>query len=170
MEISWEPFMEHAMVMGARVALSLAIYAAFHIGAVIVRAVFRRIADRINHSRRYVINLLGQVVKITLIVMGLITALGTLGINVTALVAGLGLTGFALGFALKDAVSNLLAGVLILFYQPFTVGDRILVTGQEGEVREIDLRYTTLNGNEGKRILIPNSSLFSNVVVVNRQP
>ena len=86
-----------------------------------------------------------------------------MGINVSALVAGLGLTGFALGFALKDILSNLIAGVLILLYRPFRVNDYIMVTGLEGAVTEIDLRYTTLQ-KEGQKFLIPNSVLFTNSI------
>ena len=58
---------------------------------------------------------------------------GTVGVDVSALVAGLGLAGFAIGFALRDAVSNTLAGVLVLMYQPFRVGDDIK-TGKEREI------------------------------------
>jgi small-conductance mechanosensitive channel len=97
--------------------------------------------------------------------MGVITALGTAGVNVSALVAGLGLTGFALGFALRDALSNLLAGILILIYRPFKRHDRISVAGFEGIVIETDLRYTTLQG-EDKRILIPNATLFTHSIVL----
>jgi len=100
-----------------------------------------------------------------MVILGIITALGTLGVNVTALVAGLGLTGFALGFALKDSVSNLLAGVLILAYRPFEMGNHISVAGHQGEVVNIDLRYTTLE-NEGEKYLIPNSLIFSNAVTI----
>ena len=56
---------------------------------------------------------------------GLVTALGTLGVDVSALVAGLGLTGFALGFAVKDTISNILAGVLLLVYRPFSKKDYV---------------------------------------------
>lgn len=91
--------------------------------------------------------------------IGVITALGTLGVDVSALVAGLGLTGFALGFALKDSISNVLSGVLILIYRPFQKGDYIMIAGLEGEVVTIDLRYTELAGIKEK-ILIPNSKLF----------
>jgi len=98
-------------------------------------------------------------------VFGVITSLGTLGINVSALVAGLGLSGFALGFALKDTISNLLAGVLILVYQPFDIDDYIIVSGQEGKVTHIDLRYTTLDG-DAKIVLIPNSLVFANTVSI----
>ena len=103
--------------------------------------------------------------KTGLLVFGAVTALGTTGINVSALVAGLGLTGFALGFAFRDILANVVAGVLILVYRPFTRNDRVAVAGFEGTVSAIDLRYTTLT-TEDKRILIPNSTLFTNAISV----
>jgi small conductance mechanosensitive channel len=69
------------------------------------------------------------------------------------------------GFALKDALSNTLAGVLILIYQPFRRGDCIIISGFDGTVDQIDLRYTTLS-SEGDRILIPNSTMFTNPIKV----
>lgn len=111
-------------------------------------------------------------IKISLLLVGVVTALGTLGVNVAAMVAGLGLTGFAVGFALKDIISNALAGVLILFYQPFRRTDRISVFSNislEGEVVHIDLRYTTLELPD-RRILIPNSYLFTNPITIHRAP
>lgn len=98
-------------------------------------------------------------------VFGIMTALGTLGVDVSALVAGLGLTGFALGFALKDVISNALSGILILVYQPFRKGSVINVTGSEGMVVEINLRYTVLQGDD-KLSFVPNATLFTNTVVV----
>src|SRR5581483_6535082 len=109
--------------------------------------------------------LMKQMAKTTLLVFGILTALGTVGINISALIAGLGLTGFALGFALKDILSNFVAGILILTYHPYRRSDYISVSGLEGIVVEIDLRYTTLE-SEGKRILIPNSTLFTNAITV----
>jgi|TARA_B100000315_G_scaffold208622_1_gene204034 small-conductance mechanosensitive channel len=110
-------------------------------------------------------NLLGRSLKGLVITVGIISSLGTLGVNVSALVAGLGLTGFALGYALKDSISNLLAGILILLYRPFVVEDRIHVDDNEGIVKHIDLRYTTLENETGK-ILIPNSKLFTDAITV----
>ena len=69
--------------------------------------------------------------------------------------AGLGLTGFALGFAFRDVLSNLLAGFLILLYRPFRRSDLIDVTGLEEAVAQIDLRHTILDASDNK-ILIPN--------------
>ena len=106
-----------------------------------------------------------QASRVIFILFGVITALGTIGINVSAMVAGLGLTGFALGFAFKDIISNILSGVLVLLYRPFIVGDKIKVAGFEGEVISVDLRYTKLNSEEGT-VLIPNSKCFTDPVVV----
>jgi len=73
-------------------------------------------------NKQYVINILADAIKIVIIVIGVITALGTVGVNVTALVASLGLTSFAVGFAFKDFLSNLLSGLMIMFYHPYHVG------------------------------------------------
>lgn len=73
----------------------------------------------------------------------------------SALIAGLGLTGFALGFALRDAVSNLIAGVLILLYQPFGLGNKITVGGNSGAVVGINFRYTVLEADGQAIIHVP---------------
>lgn len=133
--------------------------------ASIFKKVFFRLSKNFEGGKKHVFHLIGSSVKIVMLIFGGVTALGTVGINITVLVAGLGLTGFALGFALKDAISNLLSGALILIYQPFVCGDRIVLSGCEGEVIEINLRYTILQG-EGKKYLIPNSSLYTNMIQV----
>lgn len=114
-----------------------------------------------NHLAGFLV----RIASILIMILGLVTALGTLGINVSALVAGLGLTGFALGFALKDTISNLLSGVLILLYRPFKIGNSIKIAGYQGKVIKIDLRYTELQYEENK-ILIPNSKLFTDPITV----
>src|SRR5918996_5146829 len=124
---------------------------------VVLQRIIRHIGERGGH-RRDVFEFLARTPKIVLVVFGAVTALGTLGIDVSALVAGLGLTGFALGFALRDILSNILAGILLLTYRPFRRGDRIAVAGFEGIVADLDLRYTTLQTDTGK-VLIPNATL-----------
>ena len=120
-----------------------------------------KIGTRINGEKRLVYKLFATLGKTAIITLGGITALGSMGINVSALVASLGLSGFALSFALKDTLSNTLAGVMIILYQPFKCGDNINTAGYEGTVSKIDLRYTYLNGSD-KTILIPNSNYLSN--------
>jgi small-conductance mechanosensitive channel len=152
------------VVIVSKVGIGLLILFAFWISSRIARRTIRRISRRTELSPD-VEELFEQGVVIFVLGLGVITALGTMGVDVTALAAGLGLTGFALGFALRDAVSNMLAGVMILVYEPFSRDDRLSVLGHEGRVADIDLRYTVLE-YEDKRILIPNTQLFSKAVVV----
>jgi small-conductance mechanosensitive channel len=145
----------------------LIIFCAWFI-AVIVSLAIKKFSCKLNQSKRQITALLATTSKTIIIIIGVITGLGTIGIDISALIASLGLTGFALGFALKDAVSNLLSGILLLLYQPFTYGDLINVAGCEGTVAEINLRYTVIQ-NEKDIILIPNSSLFNNTVRLPRK-
>ena len=151
---------ERAVSAGVMLAAALLI-------AWVAARVLRTVLRRWESEYQDLLNLAVKTVSIGIIAFGVVTALGTLGIDVTALVAGLGLAGFALGFALRDIVSNLLAGVLVIFYKPFHRGDLIQVAGNKGTVRAIDLRYTIIDNEEG-RVLIPNAKLFDNSVTVYR--
>jgi len=155
-------FTTEASRLALRAVGALLLLIGFWLAGVMVQRVLARF-ERAEHARPDVIALLGQIAKGTLIVLGVVTTLGTMGVNVTALVAGLGLTGFALGFAFRDVLSNLLAGLLLLVYRPFARHDLISVTGYEGTVAGVDLRYTTLQHEDGK-VLIPNSILFTNPI------
>jgi len=150
-----------------KIIMSIVVVIAFLIISRILRKVILRIGEKRSFNKD-VLTLIAKTIHVILLIMGIISALGTLGIDVSAIVAGLGLTGFALGFALKDAISNILAGSLILIYRPFNRNDTIKVANNEGVVEEIDLRYTTLKA-EGKKILIPNATLLTNVVVVIKE-
>lgn len=135
---------------------------------IILSSISKKIILKISQSLdldQSLSHLFARTIRITLIIIGLITALGTIGIDVSALVAGLGLTGFALGFALKDTISNILSGILILFYRPFKVGDEIKISSHQGKVLSIDLRYTKL-ASEDINVLIPNAKLFTEPVTV----
>jgi len=148
----------------------------FILGLVIVAVFWRlgkgaeRLVSRVFQTRNLdpdVQELSEAVARIGVFSVGVVTGLGTIGIDVMGLITSLGLVGFAVGFALKDAISNTLAGVLLLAYDPFKRGDVIAVAGKQGTVVEIDMRYTTLDATE-QRILVPNSQLLNNVVVVDK--
>lgn len=164
MDLAIANFLSRILLFIPQLGLSLLIFGAFWFASILSRKLILRFAHRVNLNID-ILNLLEQTTKISLLFFGALTALGTLGIDVSALVAGLGLTGFALGLALKDIVSNLLSGVLILIYQPFRRNDWIKVGPTEGKVLQIDLRYTTLQA-DNQKILIPNSSLFTNTICI----
>lgn len=171
-----EPISEITINIGKQIALfspklliSIVIFLIFCVVAWILKKIVLKLASKATDSDKVkVLRLAGSTLKIVIILVGLIIALGTLGINVTAMITGLGLTGFALGFALKDALSNILAGILILFYQPFRCGDRIKISGCEGVVKNINLRYTVLESGD-EEFLIPNSTCFTNWIAVKKE-
>ena len=142
------------------------ILGAFWVLGVILLNVIRRLG-RARHVDEGLAEFLGRVVKVAALILGAITALSEMGIDVGALVAGLGLTGFAFGFAFKDIISNVLSGILIIIYKPFQVGDQIKIKAYDGNVVSIDLRYTVLN-REGKLLYIPNALLFTDAIIVDR--
>ncbi len=105
----------------------------------------------------------------TIFVLSIMTGVATMGVDITPIIAALGLGGFALGFALRDVISNVLAGLLIIIYRPFSLGDYISVAGSEGKVEETNLRYIVLDVGEGDRELVPNKMIFSNPVKVRKR-
>ena len=146
-----EEFLTHLTSQVAKtmpgIAAGISVFIGFWICSVLLKSFM---AHTINHApsdKKEVLNLLVKAGRIALIVVGGIAGFGTIGIDVSVLVAGLGLTGFALGFALRDALSNLLARIMILIYQPFTRNDTIEVSGFKVKVVEIDLRYTSLESD-----------------------
>ena len=168
MEKLMSEIVRQAMLLAPKFGVAVLIFlVSWGLGRV-VQTLLCGIGSRFQEGKNQVLRLAGTSSKIALMIFGCITALGTMGINVTALVAGLGLSGFALGFALKDALSNILAGALILIYQPFTYNDQIAVSGFEGKVIEVNLRYTVLQGDR-KRFLIPNATLFTNLIQVTEE-
>ena len=114
-----------------------------------------------------VVLLLSRIYYYGILIFGIITALQAGGLNVTALVTGLGLTGFALGFALKDVLSNLLSGIMLLLYRPFNIGDQIRMGEYEGIIETIRMRDTLVRAPDGRLIVIPNTKLITEVVVNN---
>lgn len=140
------------------------IFLVFLIVAGIGRRLIARIAPRTGADAGVVL-LLSRVFYYSVLTFGVLTALSNTGLNVNALFAGLGLTGFALGFALKDVLSNLLAGIMLLVYRPFQIGDHIKMGEFEGMIVTIRMRDTVLRAADNRSIIIPNTKLITEVVV-----
>ncbi|MFP6580965.1 MAG: mechanosensitive ion channel domain-containing protein [Candidatus Hydrogenedentota bacterium] len=161
----FEPYISYFLATLMPIAIKvLIILLVFFVLAKTSRKVILGITDRLNIDD-HLMAIFARTSNITIMIFALVTALGTMGINVSALVASLGLTGFALGFAFKDTISNLISGILILLYRPFEIGNRIGILGYEGVVIAIDLRYTEID-SDGNKVLIPNSKLFSDPITV----
>lgn len=103
---------------------------------------------------------LANIIYGLLLVVIVLAALSNLGINTTSFVAILGAAGLAVGLAFKDTVANIGAGVLLIFFRPFKVGDFIKAAGENGVVEEINLFSVMMKTGDNKQIIIPNSSVI----------
>lgn len=126
-----------------------------------LRKVFLR-----THMERGLVDLLVDRVYTTLVmIFGAIMAASQIGIDVVAALAGLSVAGIAIGFAAQDTLSNIIAGFVIFWDQPFRVGDMIDVAGHYGRVKEITLRSTRIRTNNNTFVVIPNRMIIDEVLV-----
>lgn len=116
----------------------------------------------------------GKTAALTVYSFASITILGTLGVDTKPLIAGIGVTGFTVGFALKEIAANFLSGILLVFGRPFQKGQYLKVLGGgsnlEGEVESIDSRYVLLKTKEKGLIMIPAVTVYSNPILVLPKP
>ncbi len=109
--------------------------------------------------------LIGTLTRWTVIVFGSVLALEQVNFDLTAFLAGLGIVGFTIGFAIQDVSKNFIAGLLILLQQPFDLGDAIEVGDYSGVVLEVDLRATEIRTFDGRYVTIPNADVFTSPIV-----
>ena len=149
-----------------RALAALAVLALFWLLAAAVRALLRLVFRRFI-SDLTVENLLKQLAYYAIWAIGILVAADVMGFEPGAVIAGLGLTGLALGFALKDIISNFVSGIIILGLRPFEIGDEIVVGPTEGTVQRIELRATEIRTYDGRLVLVPNAELFTSRVTNN---
>ncbi len=97
-------------------------------------------------------------------VIGFLIALSQIGISLAPMLAGLGVAGFIIGFALQDTLGNFAAGGMILIYRPFDVDDYIEVAGVDGTVKKMNLVSTTITTPDNQALIIPNSKIWGDVI------
>ena len=111
--------------------------------------------------------LLERIARIVLIFIGAVVLLNHFGVNMLAIIAALGLGGFAIGLAAKDTIANIISGMVIMLDHPFTIGERIDVPDLEtwGDVTEIGIRTTKVITRDNRQVVVPNSAIVDNNVV-----
>ncbi|MGD0252622.1 MAG: mechanosensitive ion channel domain-containing protein [Verrucomicrobiota bacterium] len=108
--------------------------------------------------------LLVRIVRLLVIAMALVVALGTAGMDVTALIAGVGVAGVGVGLAVQGVLGNLVAGLTIIFTKPFRIGEYIEIAGVSGQVTKIELFSTTLVHVDQSRVVIPNRKIVGEIL------
>ena len=153
----------------ALVVAKVLVFLAILVIARILATIASRIVSRaLSRSNLQVSKLLDDFARNTtrnvVLLLGVLVALQTVGVSVGPLVAGLGVAGFVIGFALQDSLSNFAAGVMVLLYRPFDVGDWIEAAGVSGSVQSMTLVSTTLNTADNQVIIVPNGKVWGDVI------
>jgi small conductance mechanosensitive channel len=171
MNDAWDTM--HQMARGfiaslPRLTLAVILGLLFYVVGRLVGRAMRRASN--GDSSRQTLNVaLGRIAHGTITAIGILIAVATAFPTFSAanVVGALGVGGIAIGFAFKDIFENFLAGVLILITHPFRIGDQIIYDKYEGTVEDIHIRATWLKTYDGRRVVIPNSDLFTHAFTVN---
>src|SRR5215510_10937417 len=145
-------------VLGALVILGVGVLLAWWIGSLTERPLQRWAVEPPMRS------LIVRVVRIVVLLFAVVVALDKFGFQIAPLVAGIGVAGLGLGFALQGVLSNVIAGLTIIFTKPFRVGEHIEIVGVNGDVTTIELFSTTLVHPDRSRIIIPNRKIVGEIL------
>ena len=149
--------------LGQTILIALLIYIFGGFVIRFVRTIIYRTVMKTSHDdtlARFVSMIAHQLLRVILI----IAILGTMGVDTTSLAAMLGGAGVALGFALRDTLGNLAAGILLIVHRPFNEGDVIEAAGVVGKVEQITIASTKLSTPDNKSLVIPNGLLSSGII------
>ncbi|MBC7246859.1 MAG: mechanosensitive ion channel family protein [Actinobacteria bacterium] len=163
----WEGFIDRLPSL----AVGVVVLAFFYLLARAGRFLVGRSVARLKVSG-HAAQVVSRLVFIAVMTLGFLVALGVMGVNPGALVASMGLVSVGLGFALKDVIENFLAGITIILQRPFIIGDTVRFGDVEGVVEDVRVRDTVIRMFDGRKVFVPNRSLFSGVVInatVNRR-
>lgn len=155
-----ELIQELALLYGVKVLTALAIFIVGKWVANKISKIVQKVLAK-NNADPAIEHFFGSLVSWALLIFVVIAALGQLGIQTASFVAIVGAAGLAIGLALQGSLANFAAGVLILIFRPFKVGDFIEVAGVSGVVQKIQIFTTELNSPDNKKIIVPNGGVIS---------
>lgn len=149
--------------------IALAVLVIFWLLSKVFKFFVRKTLENRSYTRQNLVLVLNRVGSSFIIFFGFLIAMviAIPGFTPAQLMSALGIGSVAIGFAFKDIFQNMLSGVLILLGEPFKIGDDIIVNSMEGTVEDIQIRATFLRSNDGRRIVIPNATVYTSPVTVN---
>ncbi|HZX24046.1 MAG TPA: mechanosensitive ion channel domain-containing protein [Woeseiaceae bacterium] len=152
-----------ATEFGIDIIAALAIFIIGRWVANLITKGLRRLMERANVDAT-LIKFLSNIVRVLLLIFVILAAIGQLGIQTTSLIAVLGAAGLAVGLALQGSLSNFAAGVLVIIFRPYKVGDYIEGAGVAGTVDEVQIFNTVLKTPDNVRIIVPNSQITGGII------
>jgi len=153
----------YAIPWGIRIVMAILV---FYLGRMIARMVIGLMKKVMQKSAvdEMLVKFLSDMTYAVLLVAVVIASLDQLGVNTTSLLAILGAAGLAIGLALKDSLSNFAAGVMLIMFRPFKVGDFIEAGGTSGTVDTVNIFNTVLKTGDNREITIPNSGIYGGMI------
>lgn len=164
MNLDIDTILQHALGYALHLIIALSI---FFIGRFVAKRVARLVEAvmRKSHIDETLVSFAGNILYGLGLAFVAIAALSQLGINTTSLAAAVAAAGLAVGLALQSSLSNLAAGVMIILFRPFKIGDYVEAAGIGGTVEGISIFTTQMKTPDNKTIIIPNGSIISNNIV-----
>lgn len=153
-----------ASTVGSVVSALIIIFVGFVIGGW-VRKRLINLGQAYSHLDITLFNFLGNTARYVVIAFAFLFVLNTFGIQTTSFVAVIGAAGLAIGLALQGTLSNVAAGVMIVFFRPIKLGDFVEVNDQMGTVKDITLNFIELASVSNVQIIIPNAQVWGNTIV-----
>lgn len=157
-------FLDFCYIYGSKVLGAVLVVIAGHFIIKLLISMLDRSFQRVKLDAS-LSNFLRRALSITLRIILILSALTTLGISTTGLLAALSASAVAVALALKDSLGNLAGGILILLSRPFSTGDYIESLGLSGNVKCIDMIHTTLITPDNRQIVIPNGQMVNQTVI-----
>ncbi|WP_298428963.1 mechanosensitive ion channel domain-containing protein [uncultured Jannaschia sp.] len=152
-----------AALLGDILAAILVLFVGFLISGWVGRRI-KTLADRHARLDKTLFDFLANIARYVVIGLAFVIVLNTFGIQTTSLIAVIGAAGLAIGLALQGTLSNVAAGVMLIFFRPIKLGDFVSINGESGTVKSINLNFTELASIGNVQIIIPNSEVWGNTI------
>ena len=164
METSIVRIQEWIAFYGLKVIAAIAILVIGRIVAGMIRSLIKKLLRK-NKVEETLVSFVSSLIYVTLMAFIIIAAVGQLGVQTASFVAVIGAAGLAVGLALQGSLANFAAGVLLIIFKPFKVGDFIEAAGVAGAVEAIGIFTTALNSPDNKKIVVPNSKVTGDNII-----
>ena len=158
-EAFWDWFSDYSLnIIGAILILLVGKWLARRISNLLAKLLER------NNIDLTLVHFLTNLTYYSLIVLVVVAAAGRLGINTTSFLTIIGAAGLAVGLALKDSLSNFAAGVMLVLFRPFTIGDVVSTAGITAKVEKITIFNTLFCSPDNQLIIVPNNKIISDII------
>ncbi len=164
MALNWIKSPQGGLRYGKNILLFIGVLVVFRVLAGTAATLVRRAMVTFRNSSQLLCDFMANATQKILMFVGFVVALSMLEVNIGPFLAAMGAAGFIIGFALQGTLSNFAAGVMLLLYRPYDIGDKVIVAGQNGNVVSMNLVSTVLTNADGHTVTIPNSSIWGGTI------